>query len=154
MRISTNYAANRPISEYAALCGMSEVNFRRLFHKHTGKSPSSTETISGWKMPKLCCKAVSTMFPKRQRPAASATCPSSFVFIRKNTATHPKRNKNSPAMECSRAVPIQLATETAANPAENLPDGAAFCVAIGIAREEEHLADLLFRICLARTRGL
>ena len=39
MRISTNYAANRPISEYAALCGMSEVNFRRLFHKHTGKSP-------------------------------------------------------------------------------------------------------------------
>ena len=37
--ISANYAANRPISEYAALCGMSEVNFRRLFHKYTGKSP-------------------------------------------------------------------------------------------------------------------
>lgn len=37
--ISANYAASRPISEYAALCGMSEVNFRRLFHKYTGKSP-------------------------------------------------------------------------------------------------------------------
>jgi len=37
--ISNNYAQSRPISEYAALCGMSEVNFRRLFHKYTGKSP-------------------------------------------------------------------------------------------------------------------
>ena len=37
--IATNYTANRPISEYAALCGMSEVNFRRLFHKYTGSSP-------------------------------------------------------------------------------------------------------------------
>ena len=37
--ISTNYATSRPISEYAELCGMSEVNFRRLFHKYTGKSP-------------------------------------------------------------------------------------------------------------------
>ena len=37
--ISTNYADSKPISDYAALCGMSEVNFRRLFHKYTGKSP-------------------------------------------------------------------------------------------------------------------
>lgn len=37
--ISANYAQSRPISDYAALCGMSEVNFRRLFHKYTGKSP-------------------------------------------------------------------------------------------------------------------
>ncbi|MBE6944395.1 MAG: hypothetical protein E7453_09140 [Ruminococcaceae bacterium] len=48
---------------------------------------------------------------------------------------------------------IILATE-AADPAENLPDGIATCVAVGITREEKHLADLLFRICLARTNAL
>lgn len=37
--IAANYAQNRPINDYAALCGMSEVNFRRLFHKYTGRSP-------------------------------------------------------------------------------------------------------------------
>ena len=45
----------------------------------------------------------------------------------------------------SRAEDVELAAG-AANLAENLPDGAATGVAIGIAREEEHLADLLFRI--------
>ena len=43
----------------------------------------------------------------------------------------------------------------AANLAENLPDGTACIVTVGIAagvvREEKHLADLLIRICLART---
>ena len=43
-----------------------------------------------------------------------------------------------------------LAAE-AADPAENLPDGAANGVAVGVAIEEKHLADLLFRICLAKT---
>ena len=43
-----------------------------------------------------------------------------------------------------------LATE-AANLAENLPDGITTGVAICIAREKEHLADLLFSICLAKT---
>ena len=52
-----------------------------------------------------------------------------------------------------RAAYIKLAAG-AANLAENLPDGAATGVAIGIAREEEHLADLLFRICLAKTRWI
>lgn len=45
-----------------------------------------------------------------------------------------------------------LAAETA-NLAENLPNGVTIGVATGIAREE-HLADLLFGICLARTRRL
>ena len=44
-----------------------------------------------------------------------------------------------------------LAAETA-NLAENLPDGAAIIVAAIAASEEEHLADLLFSICLAKTR--
>jgi len=61
---------------------------------------------------------------------------------------------SKPCYRSSRAINIQLATEAATDPAENLPDGAAIGVAVGIAREEEHLADLLFRICLARTRGL
>ena len=43
-----------------------------------------------------------------------------------------------------------LATE-AAESAENLPDGAANGVAVGVAIKEKHLADLLFRICLAKT---
>lgn len=42
----------------------------------------------------------------------------------------------------------------AANPAENLPDGAAVRAAVGAAMEEEHLADLLIRICLAKTVGI
>ena len=42
------------------------------------------------------------------------------------------------------------AAETA-NLAENLPDGTTVIVAAVAASEEEHLADLLFRICLART---
>ena len=37
--IAVHYADNRPISDYAALCGLSEVNFRRLFHKYADKSP-------------------------------------------------------------------------------------------------------------------
>lgn len=57
------------------------------------------------------------------------------------------------ALHKSRAKHIVLAAETA-NLAENLPDGVTTGVAIGITREEEHLADLLFRICLAKTNGL
>lgn len=46
---------------------------------------------------------------------------------------------------------LRLAAE-AADLAENLPEGAAIIVvAARVAREEEHLADLLIRICLART---
>lgn len=37
--LSANYKENRPISYYAALCGMSEPNFRRLFRAYTGQSP-------------------------------------------------------------------------------------------------------------------
>ena len=39
----------------------------------------------------------------------------------------------------------------AANLAENLPDGTAIIIAAVAASEEEHLADLLFSICLAKT---
>jgi len=46
---------------------------------------------------------------------------------------------------------VQILATEAADPAENLPDGAAICVAVSIAREKKHLADLLIRICLART---
>ena len=53
----------------------------------------------------------------------------------------------------SRAKYIVLAAETA-NLAENLPDGVTTGVAICVAREEGHLADLLFRICLAKTTEL
>lgn len=49
-----------------------------------------------------------------------------------------------------RVLCAALAAE-AADPAENLPDGIAGGIAIGVAREEKHLADLLFRICLAKT---
>ena len=57
------------------------------------------------------------------------------------------------------ALPKQDRMETVsaaetANLAENLPDGAAVSIAVGIAREEEHLADLLIRICLAKTRWI
>jgi AraC-like DNA-binding protein len=38
-RIAENPAENVKVEEYAALCGMSEVNFRRLFGAYTGKSP-------------------------------------------------------------------------------------------------------------------
>lgn len=37
--MSERYYEDRPVSHYAALCGMSEVNFRRLFREYTGKSP-------------------------------------------------------------------------------------------------------------------
>ncbi|MBQ9796337.1 MAG: helix-turn-helix transcriptional regulator [Clostridia bacterium] len=37
--MSERYYEDRPISYYAALCGMSEVNFRRLFRDYTGKTP-------------------------------------------------------------------------------------------------------------------
>ena len=57
------------------------------------------------------------------------------------------------ALHKSRAVHIVLAAETA-NLAENLQDGVTTSVAIGVAREEKHLADLLFEICLARTNAL
>ena len=43
-----------------------------------------------------------------------------------------------------------LAAETA-QLAQNLPERAAIRVAARVTREEEHLADLLFRVCLART---
>lgn len=43
-----------------------------------------------------------------------------------------------------------LSAANAANLAENLPDGAAVIIAAVSAREEEHLADLLFSICLAK----
>jgi hypothetical protein len=42
----------------------------------------------------------------------------------------------------------------AAEPAQELPNGAATGVAVGITRKEKHLADLLFKICLARTRWI
>ena len=46
---------------------------------------------------------------------------------------------------------IILAAETA-DLAENLPDGAAAIVAAtGVTREEKHRADLLIRMCLAKT---
>lgn len=37
--IAEHYEKNRPISDYAELCDMSEVNFRRLFREYTGTSP-------------------------------------------------------------------------------------------------------------------
>ena len=37
--ISERYAENEKIEYYADLCGMSEVNFRRLFREYTGQSP-------------------------------------------------------------------------------------------------------------------
>ena len=61
--------------------------------------------------------------------------------------------KRETVLHESRTAHIVLAAETA-NLAENLPDGVTTGVAISITREEEHLADLLFRICLARTTEL
>ena len=49
-----------------------------------------------------------------------------------------------------RTAEIELAAE-AAELAENLPDGAAIGAAVVFIEEEKHLADLLIRICLART---
>ncbi len=66
---------------------------------------------------------------------------------------HPIRiadDKKETALPESRAAITVLAAE-AADLAENLPDGAAIHIAAISAREEEHLADLLIRICLART---
>lgn len=37
--LTERYALSYPVSHYAALCEMSEVNFRRLFREYTGKSP-------------------------------------------------------------------------------------------------------------------
>ena len=37
--IAAHYDRNEPISHYAELCGMSEVNFRRLFREYTQRSP-------------------------------------------------------------------------------------------------------------------
>jgi len=37
--MTANYTRNEKISHYAALCGMSEPNFRRLFREFTGQSP-------------------------------------------------------------------------------------------------------------------
>ena len=37
--LSERYGENRPVKYYADLCGMSEVNFRRLFRNYTGRSP-------------------------------------------------------------------------------------------------------------------
>lgn len=37
--ISERYTENKKIDYYAELCGMSEVNFRRLFREYTGQSP-------------------------------------------------------------------------------------------------------------------
>ena len=47
-----------------------------------------------------------------------------------------------------------LLAAKAANPADDLPDGAAAVAAVGITVEEIHLADLLVRFRLAKTRGL
>ena len=38
-RLAENPAENEKIEQYAVLCGMSQVNFRRLFVQYTGKSP-------------------------------------------------------------------------------------------------------------------
>lgn len=38
--ISEHYAVNQPISFYAELCDMSEVNFRRVFKDYVGTSPT------------------------------------------------------------------------------------------------------------------
>ena len=64
-----------------------------------------------------------------------------FVFYRKTVLPE------------SRTEAIPLAAETA-KLAENLPDGAAVGIAAGITKEETHLADLLIKICLARTVGI
>ncbi len=40
LEISERYFENEKISYYANLCGMSEVNFRRLFGEYTGSSPT------------------------------------------------------------------------------------------------------------------
>lgn len=37
--ICANFTQNEKIAHYAALCGMSEPNFRRLFREYTGQSP-------------------------------------------------------------------------------------------------------------------
>jgi len=37
--LNTDSARSAKISEYADMCGMSEVNFRRLFREYTGMSP-------------------------------------------------------------------------------------------------------------------
>ena len=37
--ITEAFEKNEPVLYYAELCGMSEVNFRRLFKEYTGKSP-------------------------------------------------------------------------------------------------------------------
>ena len=39
LELSERYEENRPVAYYAELCGMSEVNFRRLFRGYTGSSP-------------------------------------------------------------------------------------------------------------------
>ena len=39
LEISENWQTSEPISHYAELCNMSEVNFRRLFKEYTGMSP-------------------------------------------------------------------------------------------------------------------
>lgn len=38
-QINEGWESNTPVSEYAAACNMSEVNFRRLFREYTGMSP-------------------------------------------------------------------------------------------------------------------
>ena len=38
-RLTENPTENEKVESYAALCGMSQVNFRRLFVQYTGKSP-------------------------------------------------------------------------------------------------------------------
>lgn len=37
--MSAHYDEERRVADYAELCGMSEVNFRRLFREYTGKTP-------------------------------------------------------------------------------------------------------------------
>lgn len=37
--LSVSYVQNEKIAYYAALCGISEPNFRKLFHRYTGMSP-------------------------------------------------------------------------------------------------------------------
>ena len=56
--------------------------------------------------------------------------------------------------ELSLSLKFLLLAAKAANPADDLPDGAAASAAVGITVEEIHLADLLVRFRLARTGGL
>lgn len=52
------------------------------------------------------------------------------------------------------AKTVISATEAAADPAEDLPNGAATGVAALVAREDKHLLSSFIRMCLTKTRAL